>query len=236
MTAGLQRGGDQGNEGFRGNFLGQVRSIEHPDVDYWIFEINRTQRELRIDHWKHIWETSQQMEPLWSVSFDGVPYVLIYRAYPHDLEAFEVDHKQDAQLGDRIHLLGYRLSSPTLSAGDALTVTLFWQSDGRLVEDYHVFVHLLDAEESLAAQHDGVPVQGQRPTWSWRDAEVLQDEHILARGGGQGTSVGMPEGTYTISVGMYDYLSGARLPAVGYAGERLHEDRVVLQEIQVVLP
>jgi hypothetical protein len=227
MTAGLQH---QGNEGFRGNFLGQVRSMEHPDVDYWIFEINRTQRKRGVDHWEHVWETCQQTESLWSVSFDGVPYVLIYRAYPYDPEAFEIDRKLDVQLGDHIRFLGYRSSSGTLSAGDALTVTLFWQSDGRLVEDYIVFVHLLNAEKSLAAQHDGVSVQGDRPTWSWRDAEVLRDEHVLVG------DVGMPAGTYTLSVGMYDYLSGVRLPAVGPTGERLLEDRIVLREIRVASP
>jgi len=227
ITAGVQ---DVNNEMFRSNFVGHARSIGHPDADYHVFFINARQRKIGIDHWGGLWESCQQTGPLWSVSFDGVPYVWICRAYPHDPEAFAIDDRVDAQFGDHIHLLGYRLSLSDLSAGDVLTVTLFWQSDGQLHEDYHVFVHLLDTDNLLAAQHDGVPVHRERPTWSWQDMEVLQDEHMLL------TDVGLPGGTYTLSVGMYDYPTMVRLPAIGPAGERLPEDRIVLQEIRVNSP
>ena len=109
-------------------------------------------------------------------------------------------------------------------------MTLFWQSDSRLSEDYHTFVHLLDAEGRLVAQHDGVPVYGERPTWSWWDAEVIQDEHVLV------TDSDLPTGTYTLFTGMYDFPTGIRLPAVGPTGERLPEDSVLLQDVRVILP
>jgi hypothetical protein len=134
------------------------------------------------------------------------------------------------QLGDHISLLGYKLSSSEISTGDALTVTLFWQSDGRVINDYHVFVHLLDAEEQLVAQHDGVPVRGERPAWSWRDGEIIQDEHLLI------TVPTLPADTYTLSAGMYDFTTEVRLPAVSLTGERLPEDRILLQEVQVAAP
>ncbi|MEE8391308.1 MAG: hypothetical protein V3S14_11015, partial [Anaerolineae bacterium] len=139
-------------------------------------------------------------------------------------------HRLDAQLGDHISLRGYRLSSSSLSAGEPLTVTLFWQSADRLIEDYHVFVHLVDAKGQLVDQHDGVPVHGERPTWSWWNAEVIQDDHVLA------TDPNLHPGTYTLSVGMYDLPTGSRLSAVSSTGERLPEDSVVLQDIQVTVP
>ena len=227
MTAGLQQ---QGFQQFRRNFVGHTQHIAHSDTDFWVFAINSNQREYNIDLWGKTWETCQQTEPLWSISFDGVPYVWIYRAYPHDPEAFAIEHRLDVHLGDHIRLLGYRLNSSDLSAGDPLTVTLFWQSDGRLTEDYHVFVHLLNTEGLLVAQHDGVPVQGEQATWNWRDGEVLQDDHTLV------TGVDLPGGAYVLSVGMYDFLTSARLPALSPAGERLLEDCVFLEDIQVTLP
>jgi len=227
MTAGLQ---ERFTALFRRNFAGRTRAIGQADVDYWVFAINGNQREHLIEHWGEYWETCQQTEPLWSVSFDGVPYVWVCRAYPHEPEAFPIEHRLDVQLGDHIRLLGYRLSESELSTGDTLTVTLFWQSDGRLALDDHVFVHLLSTDGLLVAQHDSVPGQGERPTWSWRDMEVLQDEHALI------TDLSLPSGTYVLSVGMYDSLTEVRLPAVSPTGERLAEDRIPLGNIQVTLP
>jgi hypothetical protein len=226
-SAGLQ---ERSVKLFQRHFVGHALPIEHPDVDYRVFAINSNQRELNIDRWREIWEACSQTEPLWSVSFDGVPYVWVCRAYPHDPQAFAIERRLDVQLGDHISLLGYKLSSSEISTGDALTVTLFWQSDGRVINDYHVFVHLLDAEEQLVAQHDGVPVRGERPAWSWRDGEIIQDEHLLI------TVPTLPADTYTLSAGMYDFTTEVRLPAVSLTGERLPEDRILLQEVQVAAP
>jgi hypothetical protein len=170
----------------------------------------------------------------WLINFPSPYYeddmVIVYRTAPDletDLLAQQDVDRLDMQLGDHIHLRGYRLNSDGLKAGDTLMVTLFWQSDSRLNDDYHVFVHLLDAERQLVAQRDGVPVQGERPTWSWWDEEVIQDEYVLT------TERNLPPGIYTLSVGMYDLRTKARLRAVGPAGERLADDRVVLEAIKV---
>jgi predicted membrane-bound mannosyltransferase len=226
-VAGLQK---RFIDSFRLDFVGRTRPVSEPDVDYLVFAINANQRELNADEWEEMWEACQKEGPLWSVSFDSVPYAWICPAYPSNSEMFAIDDHSDIQLGDHIKLLGYQLSATQLSAQDALTVTLFWQSDGRLVEDYHVFVHLLDADGQMVVQHDGVPVQGERPTWDWRDREVLQDEHVLA------IDEGVPPGTCTLSVGMYDYQTQARLPATGPDGQALPDGQIVLSDIQVALP
>ena len=111
-----------------------------------------------------------------------------------------------------------------------LTATLLWQSEARLAEDDHVFVHLLDENGQLVAQHDGVPVHGERPTWSWWDGEVIQDEHTIT------IDASLPNGTYVLSVGMYDYATGARLPASAPTGESLPSDSVELESIEIVTP
>jgi 4-amino-4-deoxy-L-arabinose transferase-like glycosyltransferase len=72
------------NRMLRSNFVGQVRDISDSDVDYWIFYINRNQRNLYTPSSGHLWEICQQKEPVWSVSFDGVTYVWIYKSCPVD--------------------------------------------------------------------------------------------------------------------------------------------------------
>lgn len=91
-------------------------------------------------------------------------------------------------------------------------------------------MHLLDAEGQLVVQHDSPPGQGERPTWCWRDAEIIQDEHPLVVSGS------LPEGVYVISVGMYDWLTGDRLPVVNAAGERLPNDSIPLENDRITLP
>jgi hypothetical protein len=215
-------------EMFERNFAGHTQGVDQPNADYWVFAVNPVQREMNINDWKETWDVCQETEPLWSVSFDGIPYVWICRPYPHTPEAFTIERQLDVELGDHIRLLGYQLSSSRLSEHDALTATLFWQSDGRLTGDYHVFVHLLDSDGQLAAQHDSVPVEGRRPTWNWRDTEIIQDEHVLI--------TNLSPGTYELSVGMYDLITGERLPAISPSGERLPEDRIILEEIRVTTP
>jgi hypothetical protein len=171
----------------------------------------------------------------WLSSFPGPFYedegVIVFQTTPSlKTELLEDTGLQriDAHLGDHLSLRGYRLSGNTFSPGDALVLTLFWQSDSRLAEDYHVFVHLLDADGQLVAQHDGVPVSGERPTWTWRDGEVIQDEHILSLG------ERLPGGPHLLSVGMYDSRTGLRLPVVETSGERAPGDRILLQEVKVI--
>jgi hypothetical protein len=225
LTAGVQ---DTENLMFRSNFVGRVEPMGHPEVDYNVFSVHYTQRDEAVCRWPELQETYDQTDELvWSVSFDGVPYVWVSRAYPHDPQAFDVGHLLNVALGDSIRLLGYSLSSSELTSGDTLTVTLFWQSTRELSVDYHVFVHLQGEDDTLVAQHDSAPLDGERPTWGWQEAEVLQDEHRLP------TDDSLPDGEYVLSVGMYDYPSGVRLPVVNPDGERLPNDRIVLQEVEI---
>jgi hypothetical protein len=170
----------------------------------------------------------------WLVHFPKPFYeddsVIVFRTTPDvesDPTALESAYPLDVQVGEHIRLRGYRLSSQSLTAGDTLTVTLFWQSDRRMSEDYHVFVHLINSEGQLVAQQDGIPVHGERPTWSWWQAEIIPDPYSV------NIDPALPSGIYALSVGMYDFATGARLPAIGPTGEPLPEHRVSLQGVQV---
>jgi len=116
-----------------------------------------------------------------------------------------IDHPVTANFAGQIELLGY---DTTLQPGE-LAVTLHWRALQPPVEDYSVFVHLLDAEGQIVAQHDGQPQNGAYPTSVWDRGEVVADEHILD------LPADLPAGRYRLRVGWYLPASGDRLPVVG---------------------
>lgn len=225
ITAGVQ---DVRNLMFSGKFAGDVVPIAHSEADYRVFFIHYAQRNKGVFRWEDIKAAyNEPGDPVWAASFDGVPYVWITQVYPDDPEAFQIDNPLRAKLGNRISLLGYELHPSQPGRSDTLTVTLFWQSMGGLSADYHVFVHVQNQDGLLVAQHDGVPSNGKLPTWRWQEDEVIRDRHELT------LDKPLAEGNYTLSVGMYDYRTGVRLPAAGPAGQDWPEGRIVLQELEI---
>ncbi|MSQ23611.1 MAG: hypothetical protein EXR58_03520 [Chloroflexi bacterium] len=58
-------------------------------------------------------------------------------------------------------------------------IKLIWRALKRPTRDYTVFIHALDAEGRMVAQHDGRPQAGSYPTDRWEVGEVIQDLHVL---------------------------------------------------------
>jgi hypothetical protein len=212
---------------FRSNFVGDVVHFWHTDPDYVLFYVNYVQRGGFDAQWLDLWDRCRQGDALWTKSFNGVPYVWICPAYPHRLDEFAIDQQSDIHLGDHIRLAGYTLSSSGLVPGGTLNVTLYWQSDGQLPVDNHVFVHLTDDSNDLIAQEDGVPVDGRRPTWTWRDSEIIQDTYAIK------VPETMDAGEYALLVGMYDYGTKERLPTLDSDGQRLADDRIPIAVYQL---
>jgi hypothetical protein len=104
-----------------------------------------------------------------------------------------------------IRLEGYALSPETTPGGELL-LALRWESLRPMDKDYQVFVHLLNANNEKLAQRDGQPVQWLRPTSTWQPGEKIIDRY------GMLLPDDLPSGSYTIAVGLYDPVSGQRLP------------------------
>lgn len=111
-----------------------------------------------------------------------------------------------------IRLNGYALN-PVSTPGGAILLVLRWQSIQRVADDYQVFVHLLDAHDEKIAQRDGQPVQWLRPTSSWQPGEEIIDRYGLL------LPYDIPTGEYTIAVGLYDPVTGQRLPISAGPGD-----------------
>jgi len=125
-----------------------------------------------------------------------------------------VKHSAQTDLGV-IRLIGYDLSAERLAPGATLAVTLFWQAQREMLNDYKAFVHLLDASGRLAVGSDAIPANWTRPTTGWVAGEYVTDLHTLA------LPSNLPPGPYRLEVGMYDADTGVRL------GERVLLDQPV---------
>ena len=137
-----------------------------------------------------------------------------------------------ANLGDRAELLGYRLVTDTsnLQSGvlttrpnNALRLTLYWRALSPMEISYTVFTHLLDAKGQLWAQKDNLPVRGSYPTIDWTTDEVIVDKYDIV------IPPDAPPGEYVLEVGLYDVMTGQRLPVLDERGAGT-DNRVLLSD------
>lgn len=114
------------------------------------------------------------------------------------------------RFGDELVLRGYRWQPADLRPGGALDVELFWQGTRTMANDYSIFVHLVDENEILQAQHDSYPAAGALPTSAWPLDAVIRDLHQLTL-----PAVLPTPNRLRLEVGAYDYGSGRRLQTAG---------------------
>lgn len=153
---------------------------------------------------------------------DGQPVTPI-----RSFETPSIPHHLNANLADKVRLLGYDLSPDTLYAGKTLNLTLYWQALAEMKRDYTVFTHLVDKEGQIWGQKDNFPAGGTRPTSGWVEGEVVVDDYSIE------VREDAPPGEYAIEVGIYDLTSGERLAAFDAGGERLSDDQVTLTKVEV---
>jgi hypothetical protein len=73
-----------------------------------------------------------------------------------------------------------------------------------------VFVHLVNGNGQIAAQHDSSPQSSAYPTDLWLPGEVVIDTHTLS------LPADASSGDYTLRIGLYVQASGQRLVAPGW--------------------
>jgi hypothetical protein len=104
-----------------------------------------------------------------------------------------------------ITLRAYTLSPARPQPGESVRVSLFWQADRPVAEDYVAFVHLLDDTGHIEAQNDSLPRAGAYPTRWWLPAIVIEDTHPLL------LPADLAAGGYQLAVGLYRAEDGRRL-------------------------
>jgi hypothetical protein len=121
------------------------------------------------------------------------PVVGQIKIVPKNWPQYQPKQAASVDFGGAIRLIGYD-PGPTL--------TLYWQSLAPVKEDYHLFIHLLDAQGNVVAQADRPPTHNAYPTSWWAAGETIADLHPLPAAA-QASQV---------RFGFYSLVSGERLP------------------------
>ncbi len=133
-----------------------------------------------------------------------------------------VRHPMSLQVGDAVQFLGYDLDPSAVSGGGTLRLTLYWQALSEMDTSYTVFNHLIDDEDQIWGQKDGIPGNGSLPTSSWIAGEYVIDEYEIP------VLEDTPPGEYLIETGMYDLATMTRLTVFDAEG-RETGDRILLR-------
>ena len=109
--------------------------------------------------------------------------------------------------------------------GNRLSVRLAWRAAPG--GDWHVFVHLLKPDGTLAAQHDSPPMLGLYPFWQWSKGDRVEDIHPID------VSLLPHDRTYTIAVGLYDPGNGLRVTSITANGEQPADKAVRIGQLML---
>lgn len=181
------------------------------------------------------WQAANQIEP-WldrhSLRLDQTFFRIVHIGlYESPAMVFESMTPQPARFADGIQLKGFRIpggeSHLSLTGGDRIPLTLVWAADSSPKIAYTVFTHLVDQDGMLWGQWDNPPVWGSYPTTEWSTGEIVFDQYLIP------IKEGAPPGEYRLQIGLYDPVTGARLPTTDDIGKP-YGDYVQL-ELEIVV-
>ena len=129
-------------------------------------------------------------------------------------------------LGNKVALIGYDMDRRTVSPGETIHLTLYWQALAKMKENYTVFTHVLGEQNRIWAQEDSWPMDGDAPTSTWEPGQIIVDEYKLT------VRKDTPPDVYDVEIGLYLADTGQRLRIVGEGG-RLLDDRILLSKVRV---
>jgi len=143
-----------------------------------------------------------------------------------------ITYPLEIDFGDGVRLLGYDLEAERLRLGGMVYLTLYWQARQPVEHRYKVFTHLLGevfnagSGNFLWGQQDNEPVNGTRPTSTWRVGEVVVDSYAIL------LDQQSPAGRYAVEIGLYEPATGERLPVLDDQGQSA-ADHLVLNYVTV---
>ena len=119
-----------------------------------------------------------------------------------------------------LRLQGYDL----LPAPGGPTLRLFWETGVGVASDWIIYIHLHSPQGERIAQFDGPALAGLLPTSKWQADALYIDRRQL------NLPTGLEPGEYLLRVGLYNFVSGERLPfqADDERQERFEEGQLLI--------
>jgi 4-amino-4-deoxy-L-arabinose transferase-like glycosyltransferase len=121
---------------------------------------------------------------------------------PRPLTNFDGLANAEVDFGGQLALKGYQLPD-TAVPGETVIVSLGWQALTELDIDYTMFLHVIDENGEMVAQHDSQPRGNMLVTSTWPPGYAIRDDIALQ----------MPNapGQYQVYLGLYRPDTGERL-------------------------
>jgi hypothetical protein len=155
------------------------------------------------------------------------PYTRWFRRSSPPGQVLGVQYPSQINLGDDVVFLGYDISSENVASGDTLSVTLYWQAQHRLQQNYSVFVHLDDLRVNYISWSLSEELSpSDIPTSTWTPGFYVSDAHKLS------ISAETPPALYVLRAGLYHRDSGERLPVLDEEGNVV-SDSLELGKVRV---
>ncbi|MEN9938054.1 MAG: hypothetical protein RLZZ387_4633 [Chloroflexota bacterium] len=144
-----------------------------------------------------IYEAIQRTVPLHTVTINGIEYARIFQL-PRPFE-----RPLEAQFGEGLRLRGVTLAREP----GRLVLTPAWDVHAPAGGDFLAFVHLIDARGQRVAQLAVPPGGGDAPpTGAWQPGQQIAVPLPLD------LPPDLPPGQYTLTLGLFDPATGARVP------------------------
>lgn len=159
----------------------------------------------------------------------GWDLAYLYKDYPSDWIVFSLKPQHsftrvpEVIIEDKIQLLGYRMATADVTAGEIVSVWLYWQNLSEVDQDYTVFTHLV-GPGGLQGQIDRQPFNALWPTSRWFSQSIVVDRFDIP------VALDASPGNYQIYVGMYTFETGQRL-TLQKQGQSLADNAFVIDGI-----
>jgi len=158
-----------------------------------------------------------------------------YAQPAHDAEAaVRPSHlrQADFRFGDDLRLIGYDWPATVddrVAPGTTLTLTLVWQADRNIRQDYRLTLQLVDRHGKPSWLKEGSPSAGWETTDRWQDGDVITSRHKVT------VPRNAPPGWTRLLVSMHPAGSNEWLP-IHDAGGNYLGDTIMLGQMTVKKP
>lgn len=171
-----------------------------------------------------------EARPLDSISdWVGQPVASIYQV---DLKQDDFDRRiepVDANLNNEVTLVGYGADSRSLTPGQPLWITLYFQASPQAKDEYEFYVQVLDKDGNAVAKVHRWVFDGMYRTQLWKPGEIVPVRAMLP------IPADLKPGAYTIITDLYRVLQNTSLEVLDQSRHTV-ADHVTLSGFKVPIP